>query len=161
MRIRKIESKDDQKIKKIIQQTLSEFGDAKPGSAYFDPQLNYLAEYYASQSKNSFYWVIEDEKTNSVLGGGGIGPFTDKIAELQKVYFLPESRGLGLGKKIISLAEEKAKEFGYKKLYIETFANLDRAVRLYQYMGFKQLSKPMAQTEHSACDLWFEKDLLN
>ncbi|KRM96317.1 acetyltransferase [Liquorilactobacillus aquaticus DSM 21051] len=159
MRIRKIESRDDKEIKQIIQQTLSEFNDAKRGSAYFDPQLNYLAEYYASQSERAFYWVIEDERTNTILGGGGIGPFTDEVAELQKVYFLPESRGLGLGKKIIALAEEKAKEFGYKKLYIETFANLARAVRLYKYMGFNQLAKPLAQTEHNACDLWFEKKL--
>lgn len=160
MRLREITKEDNQQIKHIIQKTLSEFEDAKQGSAYFDPQLDYLAEYYTEQSEKAAYWVIEDENTGKIVGGGGVGPFTEEIAELQKVYFLPAVRGQGWGKKIIILAEKTAKQSGYKKLYIETFANLDRAVRLYNHMGFRQLEEPLAQTQHSACDLWFEKNLV-
>ena len=46
MNIRKIEEKDNMPIKKIIQDSLEALGLAIPGTAYYDPQLNNLYDYY-------------------------------------------------------------------------------------------------------------------
>ncbi|WP_281166066.1 GNAT family N-acetyltransferase [Liquorilactobacillus sicerae] len=158
MYLRQIKTADEPTVKKIIQATLAEFNDAKPNTAYYDPQLASLATYYNSQPTKAFYWVVEDQQ--KVIGCGGFGPFADpQIAELQKLYFLPAARGFGLGKKIILASEQKARQLGYQQLYIETFSNLERAIGLYRHLGFRALPQALAQTSHSACDAWFIKDL--
>ncbi|MFT8407627.1 GNAT family N-acetyltransferase, partial [Liquorilactobacillus nagelii] len=74
-------------------------------------------------------------------------------------YFLPEARGHGFGKEIMLRSIKLAAQLGYQQLYIETFANLDSAIGLYQHFGFEQLSAPLAGSSHSACDRWFIKKL--
>lgn len=45
--IRPIQPKDDAQMKAILQACLEEADLAKPGTAYYDPQIGALAEYYA------------------------------------------------------------------------------------------------------------------
>lgn len=156
--LRDIKPQDNVAIKNIIQTTLTEFGNNIPGTAYYDPELDTLAEFYNSQPDKAHYWVIEHN--NQILGGGGLAPLNQAgVAELQKLYFLPEARGYGFGKKIINLVEENAKKMGYTSLYLETFKNLSSAVHLYQKFDFQEIPQPLSGTAHSACDMWFIKKL--
>ncbi|KRM92110.1 GNAT family N-acetyltransferase [Liquorilactobacillus cacaonum] len=158
MHLRIIKSEDNQAIKEIIQTTLKEFGNDIPGTAFFDPQLDTLAEFYNSQPKKARYWVIEDN--NKVLGGGGLAPFAQPgVTELQKLYFTPETRGHGLGTKLIHLIEKEAKKMHYNQIYIETFKNQSSAVHLYEKFGYTELTAPLQGSEHSACDMWFIKKI--
>ena len=75
------------------------------------------------------------------------------------MYFLPEARGIGLGKKMMYLCLQKAKEFGFKQCYLETMPYMDDARKLYRKAGFKDLSEPMGDTGHYSCQLWMLKDL--
>ena len=95
MIIREIKQDDNTKVKEIIQDSLSALGLAIPGTAYFDPQLNDLHQYY-SNFKHANYWVVEME--GEVVGGIGIAPFNehDDVCELQKLYLIPKIQGLGL-----------------------------------------------------------------
>ncbi len=56
MNIRPIEPKDNEAIERIIKQSLESFELNLPGTAYFDPQLRHLAEYYNSDPRIA-YWV--------------------------------------------------------------------------------------------------------
>lgn len=119
MFIREIQAKDNAKIEKIIKQSLESFQLDIPGTAYFDPQLANLAEFYQRENKAK-YWVVVNHE-DEVLGGVGIAPFnTEKeICELQKLYIAPVAQGLGLSKKLMETALNFAKEH-YTHCYLET-----------------------------------------
>jgi len=54
MRIREMEEKDNQKIEQIIKNSLESYHLNIPGTAYFDPQLSRLTQFYMEQSNAKF-----------------------------------------------------------------------------------------------------------
>ncbi|ANK58802.1 GNAT family N-acetyltransferase [Loigolactobacillus backii] len=157
MQIRPIEPKDDLAVKKLVQDCLAEYQLNLPGTAYFDPQLTVLAEYYANL-EYGFYWVLEEDQ--QVVGGVGIGPYahTFGTCELQKLYIQKASRGKGYSNQLIKKALDFAAQH-YQQVYLETFAKLKVANQIYPRYDFKRLAKPLAGTEHTACDTWYLKQL--
>ena len=77
------------------------------------------------------------------------------------MYFLPQARGLGLGRRLLRTALAFAREQGYQHCYLETTAVLARATRLYQLMGFRPLTAPLGNTGHCACEIRMLCDLVN
>ncbi|UJF16288.1 GNAT family N-acetyltransferase [Jeotgalibaca sp. MA1X17-3] len=157
MNIRFIEKKDNFLVKELIQTSLEEVGLAIPGTAYFDPHIDTLYDYYAT-NKNANYWVIE--KNHKIIGGVGIAPFSSdhKICELQKIYVASDFRGLGLSNTLMNTALEYASNY-YEQCYLETHSSLEAACRLYEKYDFRLLDKPIDGSEHSAMDAWYVKDL--
>ncbi|TQR24863.1 GNAT family N-acetyltransferase [Lysinibacillus sphaericus] len=157
MIIREIKKEDNAKVKEIIQDSLKSLGLAVPGSAYFDPQLNDLYQYY-NNLKHANYWVVELD--GEVVGGIGIAPFSeqDKVCELQKLYLSPKAQGLGLSKKLMETALSFASKH-YEKCYLETMHELKTACILYEKFGFTLLQEPLPGSGHSAMDAWYLKDL--
>ncbi|NQY44025.1 MAG: GNAT family N-acetyltransferase, partial [Legionellales bacterium] len=97
-----------------------------------------------------------------VVGGAGISQLentTDNICELQKMYFLPQARGKGLGARMMMNCLEKAKYLGYEKCYLETLPYMKSAVKLYEKTDFKVLDKPLGDTGHYSCSEWMIKEL--
>lgn len=157
MRIRKIEPHDNPEVAKIIRTSLEELGFNQPGTAYFDPQLDYLFEYYQNR-KHSQYWVML--KGKEIIGGIGIDTLNDvpETCELQKLYLKKEFQGQGLSKKLMTYALSYAKEY-YLSCYLETHTELEAAHKLYEQFGFKQLEQPLVDTSHGSMNLWMVKRL--
>jgi putative acetyltransferase len=158
MIIREIQKKDNQAVGDLVQTVLMEMGAPKIGTAYSDPFLFNLFEVY-SQPK-TIYFVIENK--GKIVGGAGIGTIdsADKsICELQKMYFLPETRGQGLGLKLMEKCLQKAREFGYKYCYIETMPYMEAAQKLYKKVGFVNIDAPIGNTGHTSCPIWLLLDL--
>ncbi|WP_104736116.1 GNAT family N-acetyltransferase [Hanstruepera ponticola] len=156
--IREIAKADDEQIAAVIRNVLIEFGVPKVGTAYADKALHKMAETY-NRSK-AVYFVIDDGE--KIIGGAGISPldnFEGNTCELQKMYFLPEARGLGLGTKMMTICLERAKQFGYDTCYLETMPYMKDARKLYKKVGFEMLDKPMGDTGHYSCNVWMLKDL--
>ncbi|MCF6167822.1 GNAT family N-acetyltransferase [Lutibacter sp.] len=156
--IREIKQEDNPKIAKTIRDILIEFGVPKVGTAYADKLLDTLFETY--NIKNAVYFIIEKE--GKIFGGAGIkhlDNYDGNVCELQKMYFLPEARGIGLGKVLIELCLQKAREFGFEKCYLETLPYMKDARKLYKKVGFKDLDARMGDTGHYSCNLWMLKDL--
>ena len=158
--LRPIQATDNVALAHIIRLVSSEFGlAAESGFAVADPILDNLYAVYTQP--NSMYWVIENEH-GEILGGGGLSPLkgSEHILEIQKMYFLPEIRGLGFAKKILEQAFEFSKQHDYKACYLETTKILWQAVNLYEKLGFRHLSEPIGHTGHShACEIWMLKHL--
>ena len=153
--IRKIQVKDNLSMSLIIKETLKEHNADKPGTAFMDSELKNL--YKAYSENNKAYFVIERISDKKLVGGAGIGPLNNgnkNICELKKMYFLPEARGLGLGKVLIEKILDNASILGYKKCYLETIATMTKAKNLYAKLGFKRLTKPIGATGHFGCDQW-------
>ena len=155
--IREIAQHDDAVMKEIIQNSLEAHGLAIPGSAYFDPQLNELSQFY-SGLPGACYWVVE--MAGMVVGGVGIAPFgeTGNVCELQKLYLHPKAQGLGLSRKLMDEALTFATTH-YGKCYLETMHSLTTAGILYRNYGFRLLPEPLPGSGHSAMDAWYLKDL--
>ncbi|PKP12354.1 MAG: GNAT family N-acetyltransferase [Bacteroidetes bacterium HGW-Bacteroidetes-3] len=157
-KIREIQPEDNQKIAKVIRKILIEFGVPKVGTAYADKILDTLYEAY--DTEKAIYYVVE--KDGEIFGGAGIKQldnFEGNVCELQKMYFLPETRGIGLGGKMMETCLQKAKEFGFEQCYLETLPYMEGARKLYRKVGFKDLDAPMGDTGHYSCNLWMLKDL--
>lgn len=156
--IREIEQKDNAQLALVVRNVILEMGAPTVGTAYEDKATDQLFETY--QKEKAIYFVLEYQ--NKIVGGAGIAQldnFEGNVCELQKMYFLPEARGKGLGSKMIAICLEKAKEFGFVGCYLETLPYMTDAVKLYKKNGFQNLEKPMGNTCHYSCDVWMIKDL--
>jgi len=156
--IRPILKKDNPHIAKVIRKVLVDLGVPKIGTAYADKTLDTLYEVY--QKPRSIYYVIELNK--KIIGGGGISQLDnseENICELQKMYFLDEARGLGLGTKMINLCLEKAKGFMFEKCYLETMTYMEAAQKLYLKNEFKYIDGPLGDTGHYSCPVHMLKEL--
>lgn len=156
--IREIKSEDDAQVAEVIKSVLVEMGAPKVGTAYADISLDVMTATYDQQ--NAVYFVVEEGA--EIIGGAGIAPLegcSEPICELQKMYFLPEARGRGLGQEMMAVCLEKAKSLGYKKCYLETLPFMSSATKLYQASGFKNLEGPVGQTGHYSCNVWMIKPL--
>lgn len=157
LEVREICANDDVAVKTLIQSVLKEYGGDRPGTAFNDPELGALSRFYSADPRRK-YWVVT--LADQVVGGCGVAEFDDQgTAELQKLYFLPEMRGLGLGKRLVMLCEEHSRTAGFKSLYLETLSNMDEALGLYGHLGFEKLAQPKNASEHGGCDVWLEKQL--
>jgi putative acetyltransferase len=157
--LREIQKKDNATIAAVIRKVLEDLDVPKVGTAYADPQLDWMFESYNQLSK-AIYFVVEKE--GRIIGGAGVGPLeneTESVCELQKMYFLEEARGLGLGTKMIEKCLQAAKGFGYEKCYLETMPYMHAAQKLYKKNGFEYLCSPIGNTGHSSCPVWMLKEL--
>lgn len=160
IKIRPIESKDNKEIQKIIKKSLEKHDLNKPGTAYYDPQLDTLYQFYKHLPKSG-YWVAIDETNQTIVGGIGIGAFGDykNIAELQKYYISNEYQGFGIGSLLFQEAISFARHINYQSLYIETMDTLAKANSIYEHYGFRQLSEPLEGSQHGLMNRWYIKDL--
>lgn len=95
---------------------------------------------------------------NKPVGSGAIKKFDETAMEVKRMFVLPEFRGKGISRKILSGLEEWTKELGYKKCILETGINQQEALALYQKSGFIRIPNygQYADVENSFC---FEKVL--
>lgn len=157
MIIRTLQQSDNKQLAQLIQTSLAYLGLDKAGTAYYDPQLKYLYSYY-EQLTNACYWVIEHQ--NKIIGGVGIAPLETmpKVCELQKLYVDRNFQGQSLSKELMNTALDYAYKH-YEACYLETHTTLTNAWHLYEKYGFVQLKQPLINSEHSAMDLWYYKEL--
>ena len=116
--------------------------------------------YAAYKKEKAAYFVIDDNGT--LLGGAGIAQldnYEGPVCELQKMYFVIEARGRGLGTEMMRICLEKAKEFGYEKVYLETMPYMIAAQKLYERSGFTYIDGPLGDTGHYACQTHMIKQL--
>ncbi|PCH75889.1 MAG: GNAT family N-acetyltransferase [Flavobacteriaceae bacterium] len=156
--IRPIKKKDNQEIAEVIRTVLIALNAPLTGTAYADPTLETLFETY--KHPNACYYVIE--KNGKIVGGAGIMQLEDAdplICELQKMYFSPSVRGIGMGAKMMELCLKFAKSAGFKKCYLETLPQMKEAQRLYKKVGFNYIENRIGTTGHYSCNVWMLKDL--
>ncbi|MCM4157898.1 GNAT family N-acetyltransferase [Gramella sp. AN32] len=156
--IRPIQPKDNAQVKTLIRAVLVEMGVPKIGTAYEDKSLDDMTSEYKNDRK--IYYIVEEN--NEIIGGSGIAPLTgleEEICELQKMYFLPQARGRGIGAKMISDCLKFAKKEGFKKCYIETLPYMENARKLYAKNGFETIEKQMGKTGHYNCTVFMIKNL--
>ena len=156
--IRHIRQADNAAVTALIRSVMPEFGADAPGFAFTDPEVD--AMYEAYQNRRCAYWVVIRE--GCVVGGAGFAPLRGGEAgtcELQKMYFLPTVRGMGLGARLMHILLESATAEGFDTMTLETLEQMHRARRLYECFGFERLEAARGDTGHHGCDAFYARVL--
>lgn len=157
-KIREIKPEDNEQVAKVIRKVLEDMGVPKVGTAYADKALDDMyAEY---DVPNATYFVVEHD--GKIIGCAGIAQlqnFEGNVCELQKMYFLEEARGKGIGSEMMRICLQKAKDFGFDECYLETMPYMEAAQKLYKKNGFEYIDAPLGNTGHYSCPVWMLKKL--
>ena len=130
------------------------FRQFQPGDETAFRKLNeaWIRQYFSMEPKD--HEVLGDpvthilqrggEITMAILEGRAIGccallAMGGGSFEIGKMAVAEESRGLGLGRKLLARVVERAREIGVQRLYLETSTKLPNAIHLYEAQGFVHL----------------------
>jgi DNA-binding MarR family transcriptional regulator/GNAT superfamily N-acetyltransferase len=100
--------------------------------------------------KSDAAWIVEWR--GSMVGSVFLVRASERVAKLRLLYVEPAARGLGIGRKLVSLCIAAARELGYRKLTLWTNDVLVSARRIYEASGFRLI----AEERHRS----FGKDLV-
>ncbi len=156
--IREIRPGDNAQVARVIRSVMEEMGVPKVGTAYADEALDQMYGNY--RFPGAGYFVAENK--GQIIGSAGIAPLAGSaghICELQKMYFLKEARGMGLGSRIIKKCLDFASDHGFEKCYLETMPYMKAAQKLYLKNEFEYIDAPMGDTGHYSCTVWMLKDI--
>jgi GNAT superfamily N-acetyltransferase len=87
--------------------------------------------------KGIFYLVTVDDE---LAGMGGLRYLRPGIAEIKRIYFRPEFRGMKLGELTLSRLLADATAFGYRSVCLDTALFMRAAHHLYEKNGFLDCS---------------------
>ena len=152
--IRPIHPGDDASVAAVIRTVMPEFGASGPGFAIHDAEVDQMSAAYPPP--RALYLVVELD--GRVVGGGGVGPLAGAdpdVCELRKMYFLPEARGRGVGRRVLEQCISAARTMGYRTMYLETLTGMEAAQHLYEQLGFRRLCGAIGATGHFACDRYY------
>jgi putative acetyltransferase len=150
--IRPATNQDRDKIVSLVFSVLAEFGLPSDLTSK-DADLNDIEANYIQPG--GVFEVLED-RSGKLIGTVGLFPVDDTTCELRKMYFIPEIRGIGLGRQVLERMIATARDLGFTRMQLETVAVLEAAVHLYKRAGFVPI-----KTEHvsARCDQAYGLDL--
>jgi GNAT superfamily N-acetyltransferase len=95
---------------------------------------------------------------NQVLAGCiALRQLDEHRCEMKRLYVRPQFRKQHIGSILVRRVIAEAKSIGYKHLLLDTFPFLDVAVRMYEKLGFRHISRyndsPMDSTIYMQLDL--------
>jgi GNAT superfamily N-acetyltransferase len=104
----------------------------------FDQELAEMPGAYASPAGRLFLVHVNGQPAGCVglrpLDGG------EGRCEMKRLYLRPGHRGLGLGRRLAELIIAEARDIGYRKLVLDTLADMKTARALYAELGFREIS---------------------
>lgn len=159
IQISNITEDDDRAAAELVRSVMAEFGLARAGSAYTDPEIDYLAAAYSKPGTGFLVAKFNGE----VVGTAGFGPLkggSPTTCLIQRMYLGSRYRKMGLGRKLLEIVEEAARKSGYTYSYLETTTQMEGARRLYEISGYKKLDGPIGSTGYCLCNNWYGKELL-
>ena len=116
----------------LVTEVLGEFGLEFGKGAATDEQLRSLPASYTSGG-GAFWVAVRGEE---VLGTCGVFPVGSAVYELRKMYLLPASRGLGLGRRLLEVAVAWVRARGGTHLVLDTVEQMASAISFYEAHGF-------------------------
>jgi GNAT superfamily N-acetyltransferase len=90
------------------------------------------------------------------VGCGALTFLADKVATVKRMWVSPDVRGIGLGSRILTELETRARAGGARRLRLETKDELYEAIQMYLRFGYREV-EPF--NDEFYADHWFEKVL--
>ena len=81
--------------------------------------------------------VIVCYEDDIAVGCGAFKEYEPTVAEIKRMFVLPEKRGKGIASTVLNALEIWAKENGFQHAILETSNQLTNAISLYQKSGYE------------------------
>lgn len=124
-----------------IQKTTSDNPDFKHLTRLFDEYLVDIdgdeKDFFAQFNQIYLDYVIVYYENEIAIGCGAFKEYEPKVAEIKRMFVLPEQRGKGIAVSILKELEIWAKASGYLYTMLETSVRLESAIALYKKSGYK------------------------
>lgn len=136
---------------------LREYSDAtqaEPCFVTFEAELEALPGAYAPP-EGRFYLAFDGDIP---AGCCAFRKIAEQACELKRMYVRPHFRGRGIGRDLVLAAANEARAIGYNRIYLDTLPSMERAIALYNALGFKSTRPYLPNPVKGA--LCFEKDLM-
>ncbi len=124
----------------LIRDTLERYEEAGSVLASTNRRIaNFRGTY---DNEDSSYLAARDIDRNTIIGGAGVGPLaglpkSEGMGEIRELVLQDAYRGRGLGTRLLHACLQKAKELGYRRIYLETTPQMENAQRLFRRFGFR------------------------
>ena len=90
------------------------------------------------------------------IGCGALKLLDGGVGEIKRVWISPDARGMGLGKRMLSELESRARDHGRARVRLDTNRTLTEAIALYRATGYREIA---AFNDEPYAHHWFEKEL--
>jgi len=104
----------------------------------FSSIREYIASYFdgliSEVSSRGIFYLVGFEGV--IMGMGALDKIGEKAGVIKLMYIRPAYQGKGYGKALLQQLLQKAKEFGYHSVYLETGLSFTAAQNLYRSVGF-------------------------
>ncbi|MHA2299880.1 MAG: GNAT family N-acetyltransferase [Candidatus Thorarchaeota archaeon] len=98
-----------------------------------------LDHYGTLEPPDGIVYLIKIE--GKIEGMGALHRLESDVAEIKRMYIRQKHRGKGLGKKMLRKLVEKAREFGYSSIRLDTGDYMKAAHQIYRSEGFIEIDQ--------------------
>ena len=122
--------------------------------AGFDPARSISADLDEMRPPEGVFLVAKSH--GDAVGCGALKFHTDAPVELKRMWVDPQSRGLGVGRRLLDELEQRAIASGSRTVRLETNNALTEAIAMYRAAGYREVE---AFNVERYAHHWFEKDI--
>src|SRR5690606_14745968 len=143
-------------VKDLIRRNLQGYEEAGSVLAATFRRLHDLLRTY--QVEGARFFVLRDVREDgAIIGGAGIGslhglPLSEGVGEVRDLVLEEAYRGRGLGARLLKRCVDEAKSMGYKRLYLETTPQMEKAQKLFLRFGFRPVTQAQADMRSNLDD---------
>ena len=100
------------------------------------------------------YVIVRED--GRAVAGGGVRRLGDDVCEIKRMFVVPEARGRGHGRRLLSALEAAAVDLGYRFARLDTAQSMTTAMAMYQAAGYRPIPD---YNGNSYASFWGEKEL--
>ncbi|MEP3274929.1 MAG: GNAT family N-acetyltransferase [Stappiaceae bacterium] len=85
--------------------------------------------------------VLARQPDGQLVGCGFMRQIGPDAGELKRLYVRPETRGHGLGRRLVKIRMDEARTMGWNSLLVDTFQGNTEMLALYKSLGFYEIPR--------------------
>ncbi|MDO6563813.1 bifunctional helix-turn-helix transcriptional regulator/GNAT family N-acetyltransferase [Amphritea sp. 1_MG-2023] len=117
-----------------------------------NPEGYYLA-------RGGYIWFARHQADNRIIGCVALARHDDGQYEIAKMGVDEAWQTVGVGRRLLLTALDKARELGALEVFLETSSKLERALQLYRHLGFRVMPHPHGASYYDRADLYMRLSL--
>ena len=136
MEVRRYRASDHDAVWDLHNVALNEVG-AHGGNGPWDDDLHRVEAEYIQAGGEFYVGVIHGR----IVAMGALKRLTDTRAEIRRMRVHPDFQRRGLGRRMLSMLEERASELGFRTLTLDTTVGQVAAMGMYMKAGYEEVSR--------------------